>query len=186
VLQPGVQRLTGEQALWFARSREGSSDYERMVRQKCLMSSLARQADPLTVLANYEQLATASASLVRTDIPTADLPEFVKLAQLAKGQAIQALSLVPPLIDPARPDYSDIRAMIERMLAGEPAIDSAESTGGDGSVGNDGSGADAALQGGAASTAPPADGAQDQVGAATAPALAPQTAAEAGLGCQAV
>jgi hypothetical protein len=155
-----------------------------MVRQKCLMSSLARQADPLTVLANYEQLATASASLVRTDIPTADLPEFVKLAQLAKGQAIEAVSLVPPLIDPARPDYGEIREMVSRMLAGEPVLGSDAAAEGDGSVGNSGSGADSALQGGAASTTSPPDTTQGEV--MEDPAPTPRTAAEAGLVCQAV
>jgi LCP family protein required for cell wall assembly len=187
VLQPGVQRLTGEQALWFARSREGSSDYERMVRQKCLMSSLARQADPLTVLANYEQLATASASLVRTDIPTADLPEFVKLAQLAKGQAIEAVSLVPPLIEPARPDYGEIRAMVTRLLAGEPALGVEAATqagGGDGSVGNPGSGVAAALQGGVAASDTGTAWEQASLGQETQPP--PQSAADLGLVCQPV
>jgi LCP family protein required for cell wall assembly len=185
-LEPGVQRLDGFKALWFARSREESSDYERMVRQKCLMSSLARQVDPLTVLSNYEALAKASAALVQTDIPTADLPEFVKLAQLAKGQAIHAVSLVPPLIDPVRPDYGEIHAVVERALAGEPIVEAAESGPGDGTVGNTGSSATAALEG----SAPPAPTAEDDTagGAAdTAPPPAPTgTAAELGLVCQAV
>jgi LCP family protein required for cell wall assembly len=186
VLQPGVQRLTGEQALWFARTREGSSDYERMVRQKCLMSSIARQADPVTLLANYEQLATASTALVRTDIPTADLPEFVKLAQMAQGKQIQALSLVPPLIDPADPSYSQIKEMVQTMIAGESVLGDGASEG-DGSVGNAGSGASAALEGGAPATTPPPDGAAaDSESATTTPAPAPASAAEAGLVCQAV
>jgi len=186
VLQPGVQRLTGEQALWFARSREGSSDYERMVRQKCLLSSLARQADPLTVLRNYEELARASAALVSTDIPTADLPELVKVAQLAKGQAIDAVSLVPPLIDPVRPDYGEIHAMVERALAGEPVVEAQESGSGDGTVGNSGSSATAALEGSAPATATAGDGATGS-GNDSAPAPAPTgTAAELGLVCQAV
>jgi LCP family protein required for cell wall assembly len=185
-IQPGVQRLDGFHALWFARSREGSSDYERMVRQKCLMSSLARQTDPLTVLRNYEALAKASAALVQTDIPTADLPEMVKLAQLAKGQAIDAVSLVPPLIDPVRPDFGEIHSMVERVLAGDPVVEAQESGSGDGAVGNAGSSATAALEGSAPATAAAEDGTSS--GAAdTAPEPAPTgTAAELGLVCQAV
>jgi len=156
------------------------------VRQKCLMSSLARQTDPLTVLRNYEALAKASAALVQTDIPTADLPEMVKLAQLAKGQAIDAVSLVPPLIDPVRPDFSEIHAMVERALAGEPVVDPQESGSGDGTVGNSGSSATAALEGSAPATATAGDGATGS-GNDSAPAPAPTgTAAELGLVCQAV
>jgi LCP family protein required for cell wall assembly len=191
-IEPGVQKLDGFHALWFARSREESSDYERMVRQKCLMSSLAHQADPLTVLSNYEALAKASAALVRTDIPTADLPELLKVAQLAKGQAIDAVSLVPPLIDPVRPDYDDIHAMVTDLLAGEPPVDAAGG-GGDGTVGNASSSAAAAVQGSVPATATPAADADSAAGetvtdgaATTAPVVPTQTAAELGLVCQAV
>ncbi|HRA03803.1 MAG TPA: LCP family protein [Arachnia sp.] len=38
--------LDGYHALWFARSRAESSDYERMVRQKCVMSAMVQQLDP--------------------------------------------------------------------------------------------------------------------------------------------
>ena len=38
--------LDGYEALWLARSRHGSSDYERMVRQKCVMNARAQQLDP--------------------------------------------------------------------------------------------------------------------------------------------
>jgi hypothetical protein len=183
-IEPGVQRLDGFRALWFARSREESSDYERMVRQKCLISSLARQVEPLTVLSNYEALAKASAALIQTDIPTADLPEFVKLAQLAKGQAIDAVSLVPPLIDPVRPDYAEIRAMVQRLLAGEPLLDAGED-GGDGTVGTAGASASAATEGSAPSTVTTGDGATP--GTEVAPSPAPTgTAAELGLVCQPV
>jgi LCP family protein required for cell wall assembly len=145
-IEPGVQKLNGYQALWFARSREGTSDYERMVRQKCLTSSLARQADPITVLRNYESLAKASADIIETDIPTNDLPGLLSVARLVPSQPINAISLVPPLVEPATPEFDEIHAMVQGMLNGEPAFP-ATSDGGDGSVGNAGSSASAASQG---------------------------------------
>jgi polyisoprenyl-teichoic acid--peptidoglycan teichoic acid transferase len=145
-IEPGVQELNGYEALWFARSREGASDYERMVRQKCLTSSLARQADPMTVLRNYEGLAKASAALIQTDIPTSDLPGLLAVAQEVPKQQISAVSLVPPLVDPVHPKYGDIHAMVQRLLAGEPAVP-ADDGDGDGTVGNAGSSASAATQG---------------------------------------
>jgi LCP family protein required for cell wall assembly len=181
-IEPGVQRLDGYQALWFARSREGASDYERMVRQKCLSASLARQADPITVLRNYERLAQASAALIQTDIPTSDLPGLVSVARQVAGQEIDAVSLVPPLVDPVRPDFDDVHTLVQQMLAGEPLVDMSGSTEGDGAVGNEGSSAAAATQGSiGASPSPTAE--------TTVPAPAPapaQTAQELGLVCQPV
>jgi LCP family protein required for cell wall assembly len=182
-LEPGVQKLDGYQALWFARSREGASDYERMVRQKCLMTSLAHQADPITVVRNYERLATASKALVRTTIPRNDLPGLLAVARLAKGQAITAVSLVPPLIDPVRPDFDGVHTMVQRVLAGEPPVDLNADGPGDGSVGNAGSSAAAAVQG-SAPAQQASDGQQGEGGKKKARAGA--TAAERGLVCQAV
>jgi LCP family protein required for cell wall assembly len=184
-IEPGVQTLDGYHALWFARSREEASDYERMVRQKCLMSSLARQADPITVLRNYENLARASAALVQTDIPTSDLPGLLGVAQQAKGQPINSVSLVPPLINPVRPDFGEVHALVQRMIAGEPAIDPSETGTGDGTVGNEGSSAEAALQGSVpASTSAVAD--PDGGGEVDAPEAQGATAADLGLVCQPV
>ena len=195
-IEPGVQELNGYQALWFARSREGASDYERMVRQKCLTSSLARQADPMTVLRNYEGLAKASAALIETDIPTSDLPGLLAVAQQVPNQQISAISLVPPLVDPVYPKYSDIRAMVQRLLAGEPAVP-ADSGDGDGTVGNAGSSASAATQGSVpASTGEQGGAAQDESaqaggqgggsGGQGAKPAQNKTAAELGLVCQPV
>ncbi len=212
-IEPGVQKLNGYQALWFARSREGASDYERMVRQKCLTSSLARQADPMTVLRNYEQLAKASAALVQTDIPTNDLPGLLTVARQVPSQQINAISLVPPLVEPASPNFTAIHEMVQRMLAGEPAV-ADSGTSGDGSVGNSGSSASAATQGSVSAASSPdvgdaAGGADDASGAGDAAATGDgdqaaatdtqttptgtgkqaakaQTAAELGLVCQPV
>ena len=172
-----------------------------MVRQKCLTSSLARQSDPMTVLRNYEGLAKASAALIQTDIPTSDLPGLLAVAQQVPNQQISAVSLVPPLVDPVHPKYSEIHAMVQRLLAGEPAVPPDDSTG-DGTVGNAGSSASAATQGSVpASTGGQGGSAQDgstQGGLAqgggegggsgdrAAKPAAGQKAAELGLVCQPV
>jgi LCP family protein required for cell wall assembly len=185
-IEPGVQVLDGYQALWFARSREGSSDYERMVRQKCLTSSLARQADPMTVLRNYEQLASASSALVQTDIPTRDLPGLVTVAQKVPGQEIDAISLVPPLVDPARPDFTTIHALVEEAIAGIPNGEEATASEEESmsSVGNADSAESAAYQGGAVpqkGTSPPDAPSADDPGLGD-----PATAEDLGLVCQAM
>lgn len=146
-IEPGVQRLDGFHALWFARGREGSSDYERIVRQKCVMAALARQVDPRTALTNFQELAAASTAMIRTDIPTGDVPGLLAVANKARTQPIDSVSLLPPLINPTWPEFEEIHSIVDRLIAGQPVVDPNKSGDGDGSVGNSGSSADAALIG---------------------------------------
>ena len=61
------------------RSRKDSSDYTRMARQRCFLSALADQLDPLRVLRNFNSLAKTVESNVHTDIPLNRLPTLVRL-----------------------------------------------------------------------------------------------------------
>ncbi len=123
VLEPGLQELDGYHALWYARSREGSSDYARMARQRCVIGALVNQADPQTVLSNFIELTDASKSVITTDIPRQDLANLVNLALKAKDQEITSLQFVPPLIVPADPDIGLIHDEVDALLSGgaEPA-----------------------------------------------------------------
>jgi LCP family protein required for cell wall assembly len=121
VLQPGLRRLDGYETLWYARSRAASSDYARMSRQRCVLGAILHEADPATVLRNFTSLATASTSVVSTNIPQDQLPDLVDMALTAKDLPITTLQLVPPLIDPADPDPSAIDEQLE--LAMEASLD---------------------------------------------------------------
>ena len=45
-IQPGVRKLDGFDTLWYARAREGSDDYSRMARQKCVMTAMLAPDQP--------------------------------------------------------------------------------------------------------------------------------------------
>jgi hypothetical protein len=45
-IQPGTQHLDGYHALWFARSRLASDDYNRMRRQRCLVGKILDPGQP--------------------------------------------------------------------------------------------------------------------------------------------
>ncbi|WP_233552796.1 LCP family protein [Jiangella rhizosphaerae] len=119
VLEPGLQELDGYHALWYARSREGSSDYARMARQRCVIGALVNQADPQTVLSNFIELADASKSVITTDIPQQDLANLVDLALKAKDAEITSLQFVPPLIVPADPDIGLMHDEVDALLSGD-------------------------------------------------------------------
>ncbi|MFP4072633.1 MAG: LCP family protein [Actinomycetota bacterium] len=76
----GEQQLDGDHALAYARARYGSSDYVRMGRQRCIVASMASDADPMTLLPRFSNLLDVVETNMSTDMPVDLLPELVRLA----------------------------------------------------------------------------------------------------------
>ncbi|WP_285617770.1 LCP family protein [Kineosporia sp. NBRC 101677] len=131
-IEPGEQHLDGYHALWYARSRVTTSDYDRMARQRCVMTAMVNQLDPAKVLRNFQGIAAAGSQVVATDVPAGRLPAFLDLAQKAKRNEIESVQFVPPVIVPKHPDFAEIRRQvtetIDRLEGGSPAKDQAPST----------------------------------------------------------
>ncbi len=123
-IQPGVRKLNGHDALWYARAREGSDDYSRMARQKCVLNALLEQVSPQNAIRNFGDLAKASTETLSTNMPASEMDRFIPLAMKARDQKVATLSLVPPLINTADPDIDLIQEKVEE------AIDRAEGKGG--------------------------------------------------------
>jgi polyisoprenyl-teichoic acid--peptidoglycan teichoic acid transferase len=128
-IQPGLQHLTGEQALWFARSRTNSTDYVRMGRQRCLLQYLVDQKTPVDVLKNFQAVASATTDSVSTNIPQELLAPLVTLAGKAKGIPMESIAFDPNLPDPGQadgrfdtgnPDYDYVRQVVRNALAPPP------------------------------------------------------------------
>ncbi len=119
-IEPGRQHLNGHEALWFARSRATTDDYSRMARQKCVMSAMLSQLSPTRVVTRFTAIADAGKQVVTTDIPASQLDTFVDLARKARTHPVSTVSLVPPQVSTADPDFDQIRTMID------DAIDRAE------------------------------------------------------------
>ena len=116
-IEPGKQKLDGFHALWFARSREFSSDYERMIRQRCVQTAMVKQLDPATVLTRYQEIAKATPGALSTDIPSSEVDEFVDLALKVKSQKIESLDLTPPNVTPSHPDFDAARTLVADAIA---------------------------------------------------------------------
>ena len=116
-IEPGVRTLDGHDTLWFARAREGSDDYSRMARQKCVMSAMLKQISPQSAVTNFEDIAAASSEMISTNLPASELDRFMQLALKARSQRISTVSLVPPLINTASPDIALIQSTIAAAIA---------------------------------------------------------------------
>src|SRR4051794_4447970 len=119
-IEPGKRKLTGFQTQWYARARDGSDDYSRMARQKCVMAAMLDQLNPTDVLKNFQKIAQASSAMLTTSIPASEVDKFIGLALKAKSQKIATLSIVPPMFDTFQPDSR----LIHQKVA--EAIDQAE------------------------------------------------------------
>lgn len=126
-IEPGTRKLDGLDTLWFARAREGSDDYSRMARQKCVMNAMLQQVSPQTALRNFEKIAHASTEMISTSIPRSEVGRFVDLALKARDQKVSTLSLVPPLINTGDPDIdlvqSEVAQAIDRAEGDAPAAE---------------------------------------------------------------
>ena len=112
------QHLDGYHALWYGRSRHGTSDYDRMARQQQIQQAILKQMDPANVLGRFEQIASASKQLVMTDIPVGMLSSYVDLAAKAKKLGIKTLGLVPKNgFEPDVPDYNKIHDAVRTFIA---------------------------------------------------------------------
>ncbi len=121
-IEIGKQKLNGQQALWYARSRVQSDDYTRMGRQKCLMAAMVDQLSPATVLRNATKIAKSGKELLSTNIPAKELGQFADLALKSRATKIRTVSIVPPTFNTVTPNFPQIQAAIQT------AIDKSEST----------------------------------------------------------
>ncbi|GAA2040876.1 hypothetical protein GCM10009819_28150 [Agromyces tropicus] len=116
-VEAGPQHMDGYTALWYARARHGTSDYDRMQRQRVLQEAILVQFTPTNVLTKFQAVAEAGAETVRTDIPQSMLGYFVDLAGKTRELPVQTLELTPDSgIDPAAPDWDVIHAMVQDAL----------------------------------------------------------------------
>ncbi|MFL4478157.1 LCP family protein [Paeniglutamicibacter sp. ORCA_105] len=134
---PGEQTLTGKQALWFARSRDFTTDYHRIARQQCLQQAMISQFSPKTMLTRFTSIMDAGEQLVETDIPQQQLGSFLNLADKARQTPFKRLTLGAPDFGSAGdkfstyPDFDEIHSRIDGLIAAQnesPAKKSAEAT----------------------------------------------------------
>lgn len=118
-IAPGVQKLDGYHALWFARSREWVLEYNRSQRQQCIQAAMLAQMDPATIFTKFSALADAGAKVVESDLPAGQLGSFVSLALKSKSHSLSRLTIGPPDFDkdfPTYPDFDVIHQRVQTLL----------------------------------------------------------------------
>ena len=115
----GRQTLDGYQTLWYARSRFASGDEERQARQRCLLTAIARQADPGSLLTNIQEFTSAAKQVLRTNIPAEVLPDFANLARaFAQTAQIDRVTILDVVGSSVNPDVDAIRLRVADAVTG--------------------------------------------------------------------
>jgi len=90
------QHLDGKNALWFARGRFWSDDYDRIARQKCMINAIIAQTTPAAILTSYAALASTLKSTVKTNIPATLLDPLAQLGlRIRRTTVLASITLRP-------------------------------------------------------------------------------------------
>ena len=114
--KPGVIHMDGELALRYARTRCDTNDYDRMARQRQLETAIFTQIKPSVIVARFQELASASTSLFKTDVPQSMVGTFLDLAQKGREIPIQRAELVPPKFDNLYPDWDLAQRIVHETV----------------------------------------------------------------------
>ncbi|MBK8539724.1 MAG: LCP family protein [Ardenticatenia bacterium] len=119
-LEPGIRHMDGQLALRYARSRWGSSDFERARRQQRVARSLLREARSLGTLRRVPDVWRALTPYLRADLAASDVARLA--LQVAKVRDhLQLRSRVlqfPDLEDWTAPDGSAVLLLHPESLEG--------------------------------------------------------------------
>ena len=105
--QAGCQKLSGSEALQYARSRHQDSDYGRMRRQQLTLLALRRQLDPLALLEQVPEMLSIAKGDLWTTIKRRDLPGLAELAAYRAGARRRARLLHPARVPGVPHDRRD-------------------------------------------------------------------------------
>lgn len=121
-IEPGMQHMNGEIALWYARSRYQSTDFARMARQKQLQEALLAKLTPSQVMGRLDPVVDAIHKIVHTDIPEGEAGFIADLALKSRGGNAVRVDLVPPTFDIEHPDIPAMQRAVKDALTASPTL----------------------------------------------------------------
>lgn len=95
---PGLVHMDGDLALWYARSRQKSSDFDRGRRQQEVLRSLFTQALQAGTLTRIPELYNNLKDSVETDLSLADLLQLSLYAPKMTSADIRSYYIRPPYV----------------------------------------------------------------------------------------
>ncbi|MFC7458404.1 LCP family protein [Brachybacterium sp. GCM10030267] len=136
-IEPGEQELDGYHALWYARSREGSNDFNRMCRQQRIVRAVTEEADPATVAMSIPKLVNATEENIQTDIPVSNLDAFIDLALRVKEGGFTSYPITQDVTPSYDADWDYLEDWVDASIEDSMKQDPPESVIGETEPGSD-------------------------------------------------
>jgi LCP family protein required for cell wall assembly len=126
---PGVMHMDGDLALWYARSRSKSNDFDRGRRQQEVIRAISSRALSGDTLSKIPQLYNDLNALVTTDLGLADILKLGGLAPGFSNADIRSYYIRPPVVSSwitpggayvLLPDQAALQGLITQALTASP------------------------------------------------------------------
>ncbi|MDH5508441.1 MAG: LCP family protein [Anaerolineae bacterium] len=123
---PGVTHMDGDLALWYARSRQRSNDFDRGRRQQEVLRAIYSQAVTLNIIKHIPELFTELRDAVTTDIGLNDLISLGKISSNLGSARIRSYYINTDVVQGWTtatgasvliPDGPALRALIQEALS---------------------------------------------------------------------
>ncbi|MGA7193341.1 MAG: LCP family protein [Anaerolineales bacterium] len=113
----GMIHMNGDLALWYARAREASSDFDRGRRQQEVLRAMFAQALKTNTLSHIPQLYNDFSSTITTDLGLADILKLALFAPKLTNADIRGYYIRPPYVsDWVTPGGADV------LLPNQPSL----------------------------------------------------------------
>lgn len=89
-VRPGVVSMDGDLALWYARSRQKSSDFDRARRQQEVLRAIYRQGIQLGLISQMPELYQDLSQAITTDMSLSDILRLAPLAPTISPAAVRS------------------------------------------------------------------------------------------------
>jgi LCP family protein required for cell wall assembly len=89
-VHPGVVSMDGDLALWYARSRQKSSDFDRARRQQEVLRAIYRQGLQLGLLSQIPELYQDLSQAITTDMSLSDMLRLAPLATSISPSSVRS------------------------------------------------------------------------------------------------
>lgn len=108
-LEPGVHHIDGDTALWFARSRLSTNDFDRGRRQQQLLHAILNEGVDLGLLSEFPTLWETYKDNVETDIDIGRMLQLATLAPAIRRNGVQHLYLVRGIVPWETPSGAQVQ-----------------------------------------------------------------------------
>jgi anionic cell wall polymer biosynthesis LytR-Cps2A-Psr (LCP) family protein len=112
----GTSRLDGRRVVAYLRQASGTGGADQVDRVVRVEQALLTQVNPANALLQFRTVAAASSGALQTDLPQETVTTLAVLGLKTQTQAVRTVRLVPPAVDPAKPDYPAIRRLVRASI----------------------------------------------------------------------